>query len=174
MFKKNKIVKICNAPGCNKDGLYPAPKSREQLSEYNFFCIEHIRDFNKSWNYFDGLNEEEFENEIRKSTTWDRPSWKFGTKPINENFNKIFDNFDKEFFHDDKQIKPEIILAWKILDLNPNSDLQDVKKKYKSLAKKWHPDTTVDFNNKKIAKERFVKITNAYKKIVKTFEENKN
>ena len=57
----------------------------------------HIRDFNKSWNYFEGLDELEFEKEIRKSTTWDRPSWKFGTKKIDDNIKEIFNNFKKEY-----------------------------------------------------------------------------
>ena len=51
----NKINKICDASNCNHEGIYPAPKSRDQLNEYYFFCLDHIRDFNKSWNYFEGL-----------------------------------------------------------------------------------------------------------------------
>ena len=101
MFDKNKqINKVCDAANCRKEGIYPAPKSRSQLNEYYFFCIDHVRDFNKSWNYFEGLDEQEFEKEIRKSTTWERPSWKFGTKKIEDNikdlssssFNKISKN----------------------------------------------------------------------------------
>ena len=176
MFDKNKkIDKICDASNCNKEGIYPAPKSREQLNEYNFFCIDHIRDFNKSWNYFEGLNEEEFEREIRKSTTWDRPSWKFGTEQINENIKDIFDIFKKNYTNNNiKKINPDLQDAWTIIGLNPKSTIQDVKKKYKVLAKKWHPDTNLNFDkNKKSANERFVKITNAYNKIIKSFSNKK-
>ena len=70
--------------------------------------------------------------------------------------------------------KEFLLDAWKIIGLNPKSSLQDVKKKYKVLAKKWHPDTNLNFNkNKKIANEKFVKITNAYNKIMKSFSKKK-
>ena len=64
--QKEKQERICSNPKCNELGVYPAPKSREQLREYLYFCINCIRDFNKSWNYFEGLNEDQFESEIRK------------------------------------------------------------------------------------------------------------
>ncbi len=179
MFDKNKqINKVCDAVNCKKEGIYPAPKSRNQLNDYYFFCIDHVRDFNKSWNYFEGLDEQEFEKEIRKSTTWERPSWKFGTKKIDDNIKEIFNNFKKEYKgnkNKQNQINTKTDNAWQVLELSPNSSIKDVKKKYKALAKKWHPDTTLDFdNNKMYAKEKFVKVTNAYKKIIKNFENDKN
>ncbi len=175
VFKKNKEVnKVCNATDCDKEGLYPAPKSRSQLNDYNYFCIDHIRDFNKSWNYFEGLNDEEFEIEIRKATTWDRPSWKFGTKQIDEKYKNVF-NFIKNNFKEKNGTQPnsKLLQAWKILDLNPDSSMEQVKKKYKVLAKKWHPDTTSNDKEKKIANEKFLIITNAYKKITKSFSKTK-
>ena len=91
---KEKVERNCFNPDCNKLGIYPAPKSRDNLREYSYFCIDCIRNFNKSWNYFEGLNEKELEIEIRKSVTWDRPSWKFGTKNLNHDFEKVFREFD--------------------------------------------------------------------------------
>ena len=78
------------------------PRSRKDITNYRYYCIKHIRDFNKSWNFFEGLTEEQFENEIRKSTTWDRPSWKFGTsnfnKKVNDTFNFFNDIEDKNLY----------------------------------------------------------------------------
>ena len=81
------MKKICEFLNCKEEGIYPAPRSRKDITNYKYYCIEHIRDFNKSWNFFEGLTEEQFENEIRKSTTWDRPSWKFGTSNFNKKVN---------------------------------------------------------------------------------------
>ena len=50
--------RICNSPDCEELGLYPAPKSRNNLKEYYYFCIDHVRAFNKSCNYYAGLTEE--------------------------------------------------------------------------------------------------------------------
>ena len=102
--QKEKQERICSNPKCNELGVYPAPKSRDQLREYLYFCINCIRDFNKSWNYFEGLNEQELEVEIRKSVTWDRPSWKFGTKNINYDFEKAFNTFENNKSTREKKI----------------------------------------------------------------------
>ena len=95
------MKKICEFLNCKEEGIYPAPRSRKDITNYKYYCIEHIRDFNKSWNFFEGLTEEQFENEIRKATTWDRPSWKFGTSNFNKKINNTFNFFnnieDKNF-----------------------------------------------------------------------------
>ena len=121
-----------------EEGIYPAPKSRDDINNYKYFCIKHIREFNKSWNFFEGLNEEEFESEIRNATTWDRPSWKFGTRKVKkENINDYFNLFNN--FHKKNNIEkngPKINNSWKLLDLKPSSNVEEVKKRYKSLAKK--------------------------------------
>ena len=167
--QKENTDRICSNPKCNELGVYPAPKSREELREYLYFCINCIRDFNKSWNYFEGLNEEELEVEIRKSVTWDRPSWKFGTKNLNFDFEKAFKRFENQKNANNKKVlDKKLDDAFKILGLNSNSNLKEVKTKYKYLAKKWHPDV----QNEKKAKnseDKFISITNAYKIILEAF-----
>ena len=44
--QKEKQERICSNPKCKELGVYPAPKSRDQLREYLYFCINCIRDFN--------------------------------------------------------------------------------------------------------------------------------
>ena len=170
--KNKKLYRICDALDCDLEGIYPAPKSREKINEYSFFCLEHIREFNKSWNYFEGLNEDQFENEIRKATTWDRPSWKFGTKRFSANYKFVFDMFQKDSPKKINPIDKELLDSWKIMELTPESSIKDVKKKYKTLAKKWHPDKTLSLNkDQKKNNEIFVLITKAYEKIIKSLTE---
>ena len=139
--QKNKQERICSNPKCKELGVYPAPKSRNQLREYLYFCINCIRDFNKSWNYFEGLNEKELELEIRKSVTWDRPSWKFGTKNLNLDFEKAFNKFENRVnLKNEKVINKKLEKALKIFGLNSDTNIKEVKTRYKTLAKKWHPD----------------------------------
>ncbi len=171
--KQQENDRICNNPDCNELGVYPAPKSRNNLREYNYFCIDHVRDFNKSWNYFSGLNEEELEVEIRKSVTWDRPSWKFGTKTFNHDFEKAFKFFDEQKkINNEKVIDKKLENCFKVLELNSDSNLKEVKSKYKLLAKKWHPDAQNSVASK-YNKDKFINISNAYKTILKSFTENK-
>lgn len=159
----------CDIINCNAEGIYPAPKSRHEINEYIYLCIDHIREFNKSWNYFEGLTDQEFENEIRKASTWDRPSWKFGARNSKFYIKDHFDFFrEKQSFNNSKKINAKLSQSWNVLGLKPTENIEEVKKKYKLLAKKWHPDKNLDI--KKNANDMFVKITNAYKMIIKSFE----
>ncbi|MAI75114.1 MAG: hypothetical protein CMN46_03035, partial [SAR116 cluster bacterium] len=140
------------------------------LREYLYFCINCIREFNKSWNYFEGLNEQELEIEIRKSTTWNRPSWKFGTKNLNYDFEKAFRQFNEQKKLDEnKNVSKKIKDAFNLLDLDLNSSPDEIKRRYKNLAKKWHPD--VQQNETNHNKNKFIDITNAYKTILDSFTE---
>ena len=170
--QKENPERICSNPDCNDLGIYPAPKSRDNLKEYLYFCINCIRDFNKSWNYFAGLNEKELEDEIRKSVTWNRPSWKFGTKNLNHDFEKAFRVFNgqKKSFKE-KIIDKKLESCFDTLGLNPCSNVKEVKAKYKILAKIWHPDVQNENNSKN--KEKFINITNAYKTILKSLTKTK-
>ena len=160
--------KICSNPGCEETGIYPAPKSRENLNEYLYLCISCIKVFNKSWNYFAGLSEKELEIEIRKSVTWDRPSWKFGTKNLNHDFEEAFRAFNgQKKLIKEKVVDKKLESCFKVLGLSSNSKLREVKSRYKILAKKWHPDVQNDKNSKN--KDTFINITNAYKNILKSF-----
>ncbi len=71
-------VHACDIPGCPNAGEYRAPRGRDELTDYYLFCLDHVRAYNASWNYFAGMSESEMEAHIRADTTWQRPSWPFG------------------------------------------------------------------------------------------------
>jgi DnaJ-domain-containing protein 1 len=64
--------RACDHSGCTGEGLYRAPKSSHQLRDYHWFCLDHVREYNKSWNYCSGLSQAELEAMIRRDTTWER------------------------------------------------------------------------------------------------------
>ncbi|MSO73443.1 MAG: J domain-containing protein [Rhodospirillaceae bacterium] len=74
---QNSGANRCAWGGCAKNGGYRAPKDRT-LGDYQMFCLEHVRIYNARWNFHAGLSPEEMEQEIRRATTWDRPTWKLG------------------------------------------------------------------------------------------------
>ncbi len=74
-------TKGCEWPGCEQKGNYRAPVSPEQLNEFRWFCIDHVRAYNKSWNYFSGWTEEELEAQTRADRTWERPTWNMKDGP---------------------------------------------------------------------------------------------
>ena len=159
----------CAAEGCLQEGVYPAPRSRSALRDYLWFCLEHVREYNKSWNYYEGLQGAALEAEIRRATTWERPSWKFATgRPSENSFEDPLGLFDFEKRHADmaaRQIPPEERRAWKILQLSPVSDIDIVKKQYKRLVKQNHPDKN---GGDAAAEERLKDINLAYSLIRKS------
>ena len=68
----------CDVPGCDGHGQYRAPRSPERLDEFRWLCLEHIREFNSRWNYFENWSEEELEAQFDADRVWDRPTWRFG------------------------------------------------------------------------------------------------
>lgn len=139
---------ICMAEGCFDIGSHPAPKNRQELRSYIWFCLDHIRMFNSQWNYYDGLEGDALEREIRRATTWERPSWKFGTgpsaklaspDPFEDKFS-FFDEADTPAHAAAQNLTTEQKKAFALFELTPDSDQETIKKRYKELAKKLHPD----------------------------------
>ncbi|MEM6621993.1 MAG: J domain-containing protein [Pseudomonadota bacterium] len=81
-------TKTCQWPGCSAAGVYRAPVSPEKLDEFNWYCLEHVRAVNKSWNFFAGWTEEELEAQNKADRTWERPTWtlKDGPKVTAQNW----------------------------------------------------------------------------------------
>lgn len=169
MIKDNDINKVidnknshfenqCSKFNCNKAGKYRAPSSREKIHDYLYFCLDHIREYNKEWNYYEGLDNSEIENEIRNATTWERPSWPT-KKGLNRNWDKININFE-DFDNLNEQKRKQTfsrafsiseIKAFKILQVSPTKNIDIIKKAYKKLVKKYHPDYNIgnkEYENK--------------------------
>jgi hypothetical protein len=138
----------CAHAECDADGLYRAPRSRDNLRDYIWLCLEHVRAYNRQWNYFEGVDEDGMEEAIRRSATWERPSWKFGTsgsKWSDDNFDDPLGLFgvSKHSEHSDQgkpALNPDECRAFDIFGLTPCADAKTMKKRYKELAKAHHPD----------------------------------
>ena len=175
--------KICDYNNCNNLGEYKAPKSRSNLNEYYLFCLKHVTEYNKSWDFYRGLSVDQIELSMRKDTVWDRPSWPLKGNPsriinqLNEFLREDYSLFEKDKenrdFLNNKMIDAELTKnehkSLKILDLNIPITIEEIKKKYKKLVKIFHPD--VNANNKE-AERKFKEITEAYKILLKKFLKN--
>jgi DnaJ domain len=68
----------CQWKGCAEPGLYPAPKGRGREGEYHRFCIDHVREYNKSYNYFAGMPDADVVKHQKDDTVGQRPTWFVG------------------------------------------------------------------------------------------------
>ena len=72
-LKKSPKIAPCDVPSCKHSGEYRAPKTRA-LDEYYNFCLEHVQEYNKNWDFFDGMSRAEIENHMYNTFLWDRPT----------------------------------------------------------------------------------------------------
>ena len=163
--------RVCEAPGCKLAGEYRAPRSRDELNAYRWFCLEHVREYNKKWDYFAGLDAGQIEAHIRADTTWRRPVWPLGARRQNGPYVRIHDPLD---LADDaglgerpaaKQLDGSELLtpaertALDVLELSWPSTQADVKSRYKELVKMHHPDAN---GGAREAEEKLKEINAAY------------
>lgn len=71
----------CDWPGCEHHGTYRAPHSPARLSEFRWFCLDHVRQYNAGWNFFADWTDEEFDSQARADRVWERPTWALGAGP---------------------------------------------------------------------------------------------
>ena len=50
---------ICDWNNCNEIGDYRAPVEKDNSKKYRMLCLEHVKEFNKNWNYFSGMNDDQ-------------------------------------------------------------------------------------------------------------------
>ena len=51
-------VRMCDRHGCDEPGDRPAPKSPNSPDRW-YFCERHAAEYNRNWNYFEGLTAED-------------------------------------------------------------------------------------------------------------------
>lgn len=66
----------CDVPGCSAPGDHRAPRDRD-LKTYYHFCLEHVQNYNKSWNYFEGLSDDQIQEHILNSLYGERPTRRY-------------------------------------------------------------------------------------------------
>jgi hypothetical protein len=161
-------ARLCEWDGCTAGGAYRAPRSRGELNSYQWFCLDHVREYNSKWNFYQGMTENEVEADMRRDTVWQRPTWPFGKATANFAYHRArvrtdFGDFEEEKADDAggrfSPIDSETRRALMILDLDPPVTASDVKARYKELVKLHHPDAN---GGDKASEERFKEINAAY------------
>ncbi|MCT4552497.1 MAG: DnaJ domain-containing protein [Alphaproteobacteria bacterium] len=176
-IKRN--FRVCDAKGCKNEGLYKAPKDRD-LKEYYHFCLDCVRKYNKDWNYFKDLSFEEIEKE-QKEEIYGAKTKKFGVKNMDDIINNsddvlnIFKRFKSSAGKTDR-IKAEIKKsakenrALKLFGLNFPFSASDLKKSYKDLVKKHHPDKHQGSKDKESQFKKIVEYKDVLDKLLKKIE----
>ena len=166
---------ICDWNNCLKEGLYKAPVEKDNSKKYRILCLNHVKEFNKNWNYFEGMNDNQIYEFIKSDMTWHKPTQSFSSS---DNFFKILwnnalkDETNKsklngqlnymnkfKFSHND-------VKAFSILGLSVGLRWKKIQEKFKKLVKKFHPD--INAGNKKY-EDKLKVITLAYTQLKNTY-----
>ena len=169
---------ICGWENCKEIGEYKAPVEKDNSRNFRYLCLEHIKIFNKNWNYFSNMSEEQIEYFVKSDLTWHKPTKSFASS---ENFFKILWNnaledriniFENSEF---KKVKKSRLSekdrhALEVLGLKYEANWTDIQKKFKGLVKKYHPDKN---RGSRKYEDILKKITLAYSQLKMTVSKEK-
>ncbi|MGD9966286.1 MAG: J domain-containing protein [Hyphomonadaceae bacterium] len=146
----------CDHIGCQRAGLHRAPKSRDRGGEYWHFCTGHAADYNKRWNYFEGMSDADLANFQKQEETGHRPTWTFRSGRL-DRFSAAMrgfkggaaDPFGMFGGEPANRPAPEAKrrltrlqgLALEAMSLEENATALQIRARYAELVKRWHPDS---------------------------------
>ncbi|MEM9277402.1 MAG: J domain-containing protein [Pseudomonadota bacterium] len=169
---------ICQWEGCNRPATHKAPMGRDREGQYLNLCIEHVREYNKTYNYFSGLGDDDIAKIQKDALTGHRPTWTMGVNkdgkksPYSEGDPRaaIADRVIARSMRRTGQmsgagpaarkLRPLERKAFDDLGMPSSASPDELKTKYKALVKKHHPDTN---GGDRGAEERLRQIIQAYK-----------
>jgi len=143
----------CSVPGCPEAGEFRAPLTPSDFDgpgSWRWLCLEHVREHNAKYNFFDGMSPDEIEQAQSPIAGWDRATRAFahaGTDsgPAWRDFADPLDAIAARFRAEARRPAVDRFTARErnalgIMGLNDDTDLHKVRKRYSELVRRYHPD----------------------------------
>lgn len=155
----------CQWKGCDAPGVHRAPMGRGREGQYFLLCLDHVRQFNASYNYFQGMSNAEVEAYQKDSVIGHRPTWRVGANSWAHGTRHGMHSHAPEadrtlndphaFFawrharaggnaSEDAQgrrkLKPLELKSLETLNLDASASRIEIKARFKELVKRHHPD----------------------------------
>ncbi len=165
----------CDHVGCPRAGDHRAPKGREREGEYWHFCLQHVSEYNRRWNYFAGMSDAELADYQKREETGHRPTWTFRGGRL-DRFSAAMRGFQAGARSDpfgmfgpgksaDGEARPRRRLtrlqsmALEAMSLEENAGSAEIRTRYAELVKRWHPDSN---GGDRGAEANLQRVLNAY------------
>lgn len=142
--RETEMVRMCDYVNCTEKGSHPAPKSPGS-SERWYFCRQHAAEYNANWNFFEGMTQEE----AFTYTDANQSSDPFSQSRAYEWGGMV----DENGYSSTEQT------AFDILELDSDAGPDTIKRQYRKLAKRYHPDANPGDPD---AAQRFHEVQTAY------------
>ncbi|MGO4388404.1 J domain-containing protein [Microvirga sp. 2YAF29] len=153
---------VCEHPACKAAGEFRAPKGRDREGQYWRFCLQHVREYNASYNYFTGMSDSAVAAYQKDAVIGHRPTWAMGVNTSGKDEGTKGETRDWAYVDplgilrgEDftktraRRSNPEpkrprysgaVRRALDILGLDETADGPAIKAQYKALVKRFHPD----------------------------------
>ena len=170
---------VCEWPGCTNEASHRAPKGRGREKDYWRYCLDHVRQYNQNYNFFQGMSDDDVRKYQKDALTGHRPTWKMGTGK----------NADPGRFYAENGIDPFAMYrelggegaapvggrakpkpegrtirnaerkAFNTLGLDIGVSRVEIKAKFHDLVKRHHPDSN---GGDRSTEDRLIEIIQAY------------
>ena len=142
----------CAVPGCTAPGEFKAPLQAANFDgpgSWRFLCLDHVREHNARYNFFQGMSPEEITQAQHPLAGWERPSRRFSDgadpPPRWSDFADPLDAISGRFGHIRERAKPSRFSkpeqrALSVLGLGEDADRHQLRQRYSSLVRRYHPD----------------------------------
>ncbi|MGX7951861.1 J domain-containing protein [Tsuneonella sp. HG249] len=179
-------VQECQAPGCDEAGQFRAPGLRtagfDGPGESLWFCLDHVREFNAAYNWFDGMSADEIVAAQHPAAGWANssttrafradagvggaPRWADFDDPLEAIGARASDIRKRaqgraqasRFTRDEQD-------ALTTLDLTAEVDRHSLRRRYYELVRRYHPDRN---GGDRRHEDRLTKVVEAYQLLRKS------
>jgi len=180
----------CDWPNCTERASHRAPKGRNREHEYWRFCLDHVREYNQSYNFFAGMTDDAVARFQKDALTGHLPTWRMGTvggnKRAKGRVGRFFeeglgaaDPFDilREFGApragaaqsraeaERRTVRNAERKALHALGLEESASGPEIKARFKELVKRHHPDAN---GGDRASEDKLREIIEAYNYLKKT------
>ena len=152
---------VCGWAGCTAPATHRAPKGRDREGEYWRFCVDHVRQYNASYNYFAGMTDDDVTKYQKDALTGHRPTWRMGLNGDNRSGHGpdmdgavdpigIFREFGgarprrapdpEKPEREGRMIRNAERKALDTLGVELSATREEIKARFKLLVKRHHPD----------------------------------
>jgi len=150
--------RLCEHPGCDGPGDFRAPvpdgrrPSFDGPGQWQWLCLDHVRAFNTSYNFFTGMSTEEIEAAQNPYGGWERETRAFanigGTTPRWSDFIDPLDAIGARYRgdapeqprKDGRELSGTDRKSLAVLGLGTDTDRRALRERYAELVRRYHPD----------------------------------
>ena len=177
--KPETATQACEWAGCDAPATHRAPKPPAVAGggpAFHRFCLRHVSEYNRNFDYFKGMSDDEVSSFQRDALTGHRPTWGMGENAFStearrrgrartgaEPFGDPFELFGAEGGAKPRQTqrKPRALerQALETLGFEDTPTLNEIKARYKELVKRHHPDAN---GGDRSSEEQLRKVIQAY------------